>query len=243
MNFTIPLLSYGLLAIVLTLCAGLVPVLKQWKENHLHNFVSFSAGVLMATAFLHMLPDALERASSQQVGTAILLSFIFLFVLEKFIMLHPCEETHCDFHTMGLAAFIGMSTHTFFDGIALGTSFFTGLSSVVFFAIMVHKIPSSFSLASILKAAKWPSKRILLFICLFGSIIPLGAFVSVYFLQTISQQALGIAIALSLGTFLYIATSDFLPEVHRRGKNRFANLASFLAGIALMAMGSFVFNH
>ena len=156
-------------------------------------------------------------------------------------MLHPCEETHCDYHTMGMAAFAGMLTHTFFDGFALGSALMVpGLGTVVFFAIMAHKIPSSFALSSILRKAKWKRGKILLFILVFGSIIPLGAFVSVSLLKSIGDQAVGIALALSLGTFLYISTSDFLPEVHRAHDRRFKNLAAFLGGIVLLALMAFL---
>ena len=196
----------------------------------------------MITAFWHLLPDALEKATGREVGGAILASFVVLFVLEKFIMLHPCEESHCDYHTMGTAAFVGMSIHTFFDGFALGAALgVSGLAPFVFLAIMAHKIPSSFSLASILKKAGWPTRRILFFIFAFGFIIPLGMVISRSLLSSIGNgKATGIALAASLGTFIYIATSDFLPEVHRSGTGRFAKLASFGLGIALMTLITFL---
>src|SRR3989338_4603437 len=130
------LVTFGLLAILLTLLGGAIPLLRRWKEDHLHTFVSFSAGVLIATAFLHLMPDAISRGNPLWVGFCILVSFLFLFILEKFIMLHPCEETHCDYHTMGMAAFAGMLTHTFFDGFALGSALMVpGLGAGCFFGI------------------------------------------------------------------------------------------------------------
>lgn len=231
------MILFSVLAIVLTLAGGVTPVLWKWKEAHLDGFVSFSAGVLLTTAFLHLLPDALEKSPAKTVGLAILASFVFLFVLEKFVMLHPCEEGHCDYHTIGTAAFVGMSIHTLFDGFALGASFeVAGLAPVVFMAIMAHKIPSSFSLASILKKARWSGRRILIFIFLFGFIIPIGAVISHSILSAIGDKGTGIALAASLGTFVYIATSDFLPEVHRAGEGRFAKLAAFGLGIVLMVV-------
>lgn len=227
----------GALAVLLTVLGGVIPLLKRWHDDHLHHFVSFSAGVFMATAFLHLLPEAIERANPSTIGAYILGSFLVLFILEKFIMLHPCEESHCDYHTVGLTAFFGMLIHTFFDGLALGAALTAGhLAPIVFFAIMAHKIPSSFSLASILKKAKWSNAKILLFLVLFGSMIPIGAFASLSIVEGLGTNAVGAALALSLGTFIYIATSDFLPEVHRAHGNKFKNLASFLIGIFLIAL-------
>jgi zinc and cadmium transporter len=238
------LFFFGALSILLTVLGGAIPLLRRWQEDHLHNFVSFSAGVFMATAFLHLLPEAIAMVPPVQIGAYILGSFLALFILEKFIMLHPCEESHCDYHTIGLAAFFGMLIHTFFDGVALGASLMVGnLGSVVFFAIMAHKVPSSFSLASILKKAKWSTRKILVFIFIFGAIIPLGALASLTVLKTVGDQAVGIGLALSLGTFIYIATSDFLPEVHRVHSNKFKNLASFLLGILLIAGMKFLLPH
>lgn len=229
------LLIYSPIAIFLTMMSGVIPLLRQWKEDHLHQFVSFSAGVLLATAFLFLLPDSLKLLDANKVGLFSLISFLFLFILEKFIMLHPCEESHCDYHSMGMAAFCGMMLHTFFDGFALGSTFFIkDLSQFVFFAIMAHKIPSSFALASILKKGKWPTSKIIIFLLIFAMMIPLGAFVSSSILKSLNTTWIGIALALSQGTFLYIATSDFLPEVHRANKTRLMNLTSLLIGIGLM---------
>lgn len=231
----------GLLAVILTMAGGSIPVIRKWKEDHLHSFISFSAGVLLSTAFIHILPDAIHGSDPFLIGLCILASFLFLFILEKFIMLHPCEESHCDYHTIGIAAFVGMSIHTFFDGFALASAFFVkGLGWVVFFAIMAHKIPASFSLAVILKKGGWSTLRILFFIFIFGLIIPFGAFTSHYIIKSIGDQAVEIALALSLGTFIYISTSDFLPEVHRAHSSRLKNLISFLSGIVLMTILAFL---
>jgi zinc and cadmium transporter len=235
MTIYFSLFILGLSAVFLTLLSGSIPLLRHWKEDHLHGFVSFSAGVLIATAFLHLLPEAIERTPAHQVGYYILASFIFLFILEKFVMLHPCEETHCDYHTIGIAAFFGLMTHTLFDGFILGAALMTpGLATIVFFAIMAHKIPSAFALSSILRKARWKKSKIILFLTIFGSVIPFGALCSLTFLKPVEGgSAVGIALSLSLGTFIYISTSDFLPEVHRAGSNRFRNLAAFIAGLIL----------
>ncbi len=234
-------LIYSIFAFVLTVISGTIPLLGVWKDDHLHSFVSFSAGILVSTAFLFLLPDALERVPANEAGIYILLSFVGLFILEKFIMLHPCEESHCNYHTVGITAYIGMFIHTFFDGVALGASLFVeGLGAVVFVAIMAHKVPSSFSLGSILRKANWPRSRVIIFLILFGLTIPLGALVSVNFLHTVTTKGVGIALALSLGTFMYISTSDFLPEVHRAGTQRTRNLICFLAGVGLLILFHFL---
>lgn len=232
---------YGSVAILLTVISGAIPLLKRWQDYHLHRFVCFSAGILIATAFLYLLPEAILLTDSKWIGFFILGSFVTLYILEKFVMLHPCEEVHCDYHNVGIAAYVGMCVHTLFDGLALGSTFFVeGLDWIVFLAIMAHKIPASFSLATILKKAEWKNRQILFFIFIFGSIIPLGAFISSSVLSYLSAPIIGMALSLSLGTFLYIATSDFLPQVHRAGENRLGSLLSFLLGIGVMVVLSII---
>ncbi|MBX7149169.1 ZIP family metal transporter [bacterium] len=244
MSFLSQFFVYGILAVSLTLISGAIPLLNRWKDDHLHGFVSFSAGVLIAIAFVYMLPETMEHLPADKAGLCILGSFLLLFIIEKFVMLHPCEESHCNYHTVGLTAFFGMLTHTFFDGLILGASLLVPhLAPLVFFGIMAHKIPSSFALGSILRKAGWPSVKIILFLLVFGSVIPAGAFTSHYLLESVQGPGVGIAFALSLGTFLYISTSDFLPEVHRAHNRRFHNLVFFLIGIVVMVALKQVAHH
>lgn len=226
------------LTFLLTAAVGFIPILRDWKENHLHHFVSFSAGVLIATGFLHILPEAVHNSlTGELMGLAILSGFLFLFILEKFIMIHPCEETHCDYHSIGVSAFVGIGLHSVFDGIAMGTSFFTpGLVNVLFFAIIVHKMPSSFALASLLKAARWRKQKILIAIILFSLIIPVSAVLSALLLFELPAAIGAFTLNFALGSFLYIATSDFLPEIHRRHEQKTKNLIAFLLGITVMAV-------
>lgn len=238
------LFIYGGMSVLLTMVSGSIPLIKGWKEDHLHNFVSFSAGTLLATAFINILPDAADLLAVQHVGLLALIAFALLFVLERFIMLHPCEETHCDYHTMGLAAYVGMLIHTFMDGLALGAAMMVeGLAWIIFFAIIVHKIPSAFALSSILRKGEWAISKILVGLLIFSLAIPLGTLTSLLILSPITTQATGVALALSLGTFIYIATSDFLPEVHREGTHRIKNLLSFFIGIILVVGTNQLFLH
>lgn len=234
------LYNYGhllFLTFALTWLVGAIPAFRSWKENHLHHFVSFSAGVLIATAFVHILPEVVENSDPHLMGFGILGGFLFLFVLEKFIMIHPCEESHCEFHQFGLSAFIGISLHSMFDGMAMGSSFLDEhLARPVFFAIIVHKMPSAFALASLLKASRWSNRRILIHLVFFSLIIPVTALVTANFLFTLPKSYGSFAMNFSLGSFLYIATSDFLPEIHRRHDQKMKNFVAFLLGVGVMVL-------
>lgn len=222
---------------LLTWLVGSIPTWRDWHDVHLNDFISLSAGVLLATAFLHILPEAVEHGDVHAIGYGILAGFLFLFILEKFAMVHACEEHHCHYHSLGIAAFIGIGLHSFFDGVAMGTSFYVpNLAKAVFVAIVVHKMPSSFALASLFKAAKWPHRKIHLALAGFSLIIPASAFFSLLLLAYLPQWVVDHALNFSLGSFLYIATSDFLPQTHKHTHSKWRGFFFFALGIVLMGL-------
>jgi zinc and cadmium transporter len=146
------------------------------------------------------------------------------------------DEAGCEVHTLGLAAWIGMSLHTMVDGFALGAANHqAGLGLLVFIAILAHKIPSSFSLSAILRAEGYTRGRALAMNAFFALMVPLGA--GVYLLLgglTNLEHFTAGALAFSGGTFLHLALSDVLPDLHRRLSSRWRATLSLLAGLALM---------
>lgn len=232
------------LVFALTLMAGVIPIIRNWHETHLHHFVSFSAGVLIATAFLHMLPAAWQAGSPQWVGVNILIGFIIFFILEKFVMIHACEEHHCDYHRIGMSALVGIGTHSVFDGFFLGASFLVpSLAPAVWFAIVIHKMPAAFALSTLLHSAKWPKKKIVFLLIGFSLIIPVSAVLSRFVLAQFISDQLHSLMGIVAGSFLYIATSDFLPETHRREGRKFKTLIAFLFGVLFVAALEFFGPH
>jgi zinc and cadmium transporter len=195
-----------------------------------------------------MLPEA-YHGGGYRAFTLVPAGFVFLLVLERFFLSHTCEEPlDCKEHTthgLGLTAFLGLAVHTLFDGIALGSSVREGVGMMAFIAIVSHKVPSSLSLASILKAEGERTQTILAYALFYGLMVPVGAalyfgFDAVLRFEKFSPWAL----AFSAGTFLYIAVSDLLPHVNRHGKDRRAiNLVALGAGLLLMLALSRVAEH
>jgi zinc and cadmium transporter len=194
--------------------------------------IHFSAGVLLGVSFLHMMPEAYDHVGSSQAGLFVLLGYFSIFLLERFVMIHPCEEHGCDYHTLGLAALAGFSFHSFLGGVALGSSLLVpGLAMAVFIATIVHKGPEAFSLASLLLLGQGSRRKAIGMIALFSLMVPLGVFLAVLELPSFGDRFVGIAVALSAGTFLHLATGDLLPGTHSRGGDRWKGLAGFVLGI------------
>jgi zinc transporter ZupT len=230
-------LFLAIIAVIgLTLAGGLLPLAREWSRSTLRMMLAFGTGVLLGAAFFHMLPEAVHGLGDR-AGVAVLAGFLVIYVLERFVMMHPCEEEGCSFHHMGMAAFAGISLHALIDGLALGAGVaIPHLSLAVTAAIVLHKLPAAVSLTGILLHCDYPRKRIVPMIVGFALATPIGAVISFFVLRDLTGPALPVAIGFSAGTFLAIATADLLPQIHSPAQGRFRNLAALFAGLALISL-------
>jgi len=243
------------------LAGGVLPLVGAMRRSDL--LLSFSAGVMLGASFFHMLPEAVSLGGARVVP-AVLAGFLALYLLERFVLIHVCGEpepnarlatrtvhetepaghlghvhgdsTGCEVHTLGMAAFVGMSLHTAVDGFALGAANHEeGLGLLVFIAILAHKIPSSFSLSAILRHEGYGRGRALGMNALFALMVPLGALVYVALRAVVQvRDFTAWALAFSAGTFLHLALSDILPDLHRRAGSKWRLSGSLVVGMAVM---------
>ncbi|MDZ7372376.1 MAG: ZIP family metal transporter [candidate division KSB1 bacterium] len=216
---------------------GFIPMLWQRNQYGLRLSVSFGAGVLLGAAFLHMLPEAAELTGSS-VGVGILAGFLLMYVTEKFVMTHPCDAEHCDYHRVGWAAFGGLTLHSLVDGVALGSgALVPAIGPSVALAILFHKLPASVALSSVLLRSGFSRLKTQLAVTAFGAGVPIGAILTRWALAGLPPSALGALVAFSAGTFIHIATDDLMPEIHRVQEGRFVNLLAFAAGLGFVFAG------
>ncbi len=237
------LLIYSVCIFSAAFLGGMLPLwLPLKKDSHLKLFVSFGAGLLLGLAFLHMLPES-SHLIGDRFGIWFLLGFVILLVLERFVMIHACEEHGCHYHTVGITAFLGLTVHGLIEGLALGSSIvLPPLAFLVLLAIVSHKGPSGIALTSILRMSGRSTSQIVLFnlgVALSG---PLGLLLAYAFMKTAQiEETSGALLALSAGTFLYIGGCDLLPELHRTGEEKFKRLVAFLFGLGMSYLsGAFI---
>ena len=145
----------------ITMIGGWLPTVKQWSTETFRLIISFCAGVLLGTVFFHMLPSV-ASALGTDLGYPMMIGFLLIFVSEKFIMVHPCEEGECDYHKIGLAAFIGIGFHSLLDGLAIGAGHMMNLTIVILLAVTVHKFPAALALSSILiKGGEYTRQKVI----------------------------------------------------------------------------------
>jgi zinc and cadmium transporter len=259
------LLLYALAILGGAVAGGVLPLVGPMRRSD--QLLSFSGGVMLGAAFFHMLPEGVALGGAATLPWA-LLGFLVLYLLERFVLVHICaepgmnlalatatvhqphahpghvhgDEAGCEVHTLGLAAWIGMSIHTMVDGFALGAANHeAGLGLLVFIAILAHKVPSSFSLSVILRAEGYGRWKALWMNAFFALMVPLGAGVYLGLRGLVSMERFtAFALAFSGGTFLHLSLSDILPDLHRRGGAKWRITLALLVGVALMGALRFI---
>ena len=211
--------------------------------------VGLAVGSLLGDAFLHLIPEALESGiGSAGVGSAVMCGVLVFFVLEKFLHWHHCHGEHeeCeeaaalhDHAPKELGALILSAdfVHNGIDGIIIGASFLVspevGIATTS--AVVLHEIPQEIADFGLLIHAGWSRARALLWNFLSALPAFLGA-LFVLMLGTRVEHVIPLAAAFTAGAFIYIASADLVPELHKTegiGKTTLQILAVAL-GFGLM---------
>jgi zinc and cadmium transporter len=220
----------------ITMVGGWLPTVKTWSKSTFQMIISFCAGVLLGAVFFHILPES-APVLGDTMGYPIMAGFLMIFLLEKFIMVHPCEEGECDYHKVGLSAYVGIGIHSVLDGVAIGAGSLMNLSLVIILAVTIHKFPAALALSSMLvKGAEYSRRKILISMFIFALATPVGALLSYSILQDWDAHMVAIALGVSGGTFLYISVSDLLPTVFEEHEKGYKNLVCLCLGILVMIL-------
>ncbi len=227
------MLAYILSSIALISLISLVGIFffAQKIEKHLFYLVSFAVGALLGVTFLDLLQET-------QQFSVVLLGILVFFILEKILYWHHhhhYEEKHKK-HCAPYAYLnlFGDGLHNFLDGMIIASSYLTSipLGMSVTFAIALHELPQEIGDYGILLASGLDRKTALGYNFLSAA----SAFLGGLLVYAFSLQLEGIDeifIAFAAGGFLYIATADLLPELHkeRAFKKSLQQILCILLGI------------
>ena len=225
-----------LFVFAITMIGGWIPTFKLWPQVVFRLVISFCAGVLLGAVFFHVLPE-IGPVLGTQLGYSVMFGFFLIFVLEKFIMVHPCEEEKCDYHKIGVAAYVGIGFHSILDGVAIGAGTLMDLSLVIILAVTIHKFPAALALSSLLvKGGEYSRRKILLSMFIFSLATPFGALIAVFVLQGLDEYVVATALGVSAGTFLFISIGDLLPTVYEEHEKGYKNLVALCLGTLVMVL-------
>ncbi len=229
---------------VLSLLATFVLSLKKWSDSLTTKLITFAAGVLLSTAILDLLPEALSRDGFVRMSFVFLLGGVTVsFFLEKSILTY--HHHHHDQHHAKPSVYlmlVGDSIHNFLDGVAIATSYLTnpylGISTAI--AVASHEIPQEISDFTVAIESGLSRKKALM-INLYSSFASaagaMATLVMYQFIMTYSSYVF----AFAAGNFLYIACADIIPEIHKnKGKeSQLSQSLLFIVGIGV----SFAFKY
>ena len=213
---------------------GVFFILKKesWAKRNSFYLISFSAGVILTIGFLHLLPEAIEN--TRYAFHTILFTILGFYTLEHVMVIHHCNEEDCDVHTLSSVAVAGMIFHSLLDGFIIGVSFEASakIGIVAAFGVLLHKIPVGLSVTSMLLHDNIERAKVLRFGILIALATPVGAILSFFITRQMPPQALGILLAISAGSFVYLGASDLLPETHK--KQHKSNILMVFLGVGII---------
>jgi zinc and cadmium transporter len=224
--------------VLATLLGGLLSVgaaallTEQVLGRVVKSLVSLSAGVLLGTALLQVLPEAFERnAPPQALFATLLAGLLFFFLLEKAEIYrhghhHEGDDPHHHHHhgfdaeqagRGGWSVLLGDSIHNFCDGVIIAAAFLadTQLGVVTALAVIAHEIPQEVGDFIVLRNAGLSRARALAYNAVSGLAAVAGGVLG-YFVAGPWESLFPYLLVVAASSFVYVAVADLMPQLQRR---------------------------
>ncbi|WP_342616932.1 ZIP family metal transporter [Rhodoferax sp. GW822-FHT02A01] len=239
--------------------------------RYTQHMLSLAAGALMATAFMHLLPEAFESGlEPHDLFLILLVGLVFFFLLDKAELWHhghehhhgpQTEEDHSDHAhhdhdhahhahagpTGGSwAVLAGDSVHCFGDGMLIASAFIADLrlGAIASLAVLAHEVPHHMGDLMVLRGGTSNKRAALIKVSLAGAVTALGGVVG-YWLVDQLHAYLPYFLVLASSSFIYVALADLIPQLqkHLSARQTAAQIAWLALGIVLVAVLSSVGEH
>ncbi len=193
--------------------------------------IAFGAGFMIAVAILGVLPEVFR--TGPEAGIYVVAGYLGMHVAQHVLVphFHYGEETHRVSAVTGVTALVGLSFHTFFDGVAIASGFLVSgrLGLLLFLAVLVHKLPEGVTMASMMLAGGQSRARAVAS----GAGLGISTLLGVALTEVVAPLARH-GLALSAGVTLYVAASNLVPEFQQR--RRGLPTLAFLGGVAVFGL-------
>lgn len=235
--------TIGSVAVVsaLSLVGALTLVVRAGVlERSLLALISFAAGALLGDAFIHLLPEVAESEAGFDLTASfcLLAGVLAFFVLEKVLHWHHAHYPHAEVvHPVAVTNLVGDGLHNFVDGSIIAGGFLvsTELGIATAVAVVLHEIPQELGDFAILVRAGLKPRRALTLNALSALAALLGALATLATSSVVAGVE-RVLVPATAGAFVYIASTDLLPELHKEpdARRSAVQLVGVLAGIAVM---------
>ena len=226
------------------------------------HLLSLAAGALLATAFMHLLPEAFESSSgAHDLFATLLVGEVFFFLLDKAELWHhghehshpvpaPHAHDHDHGHSHGHAhaprgggwsVLTGDSVHCFGDGILIASAFLADMRLGVIAAVSVlaHEVPHHMGDLVVLRQSSPNRRMAFIKVSLAGAVTALGGVVGYYLVGQL-QDFLPYFLVVASSSFVYVALADLIPQLQKRlsARDTAVQIAWLVAGMAVVTMVS-----
>ncbi|MEK6889104.1 MAG: ZIP family metal transporter [Nanoarchaeota archaeon] len=243
---------YALISVLIVSLISLVGVISlsvgaERLRKFLIYLISFSAGALLGDAFIHLLPEIVEKNGfGLNISFYLLSGIAIFFILEKLIHWNHChaemisEKKDKHIHAFAYTNLIGDGLHNFLDGVIIASSYLVsmpaGIATTI--AVVLHEIPQEIGDFAVLLHGGFSKGKALLMNFASALLAVLGVIV-VFVLGDFVESLEFILVPVAAGGFVYIAGSDLIPELHKHSHAFSRNLLqviAFIVGIGVMAL-------
>ncbi len=210
------------------------------------HLLSLAAGALLATAFMHLLPEAFEsQAGAHDLFATLLVGVVFFFLLDKAELWHhghehshaepaahdaPHDHHHGHHHghdhghahhhgprAGGWALLTGDSVHCFGDGILIASAFMADMRLGVIAAVSVMAHEVPHHMGDLVVLRQTSANRRMALL----KVSLAGAVTALggavgYFLVGQLQDFLPYFLAVASSSFVYVALADLIPQLQKR---------------------------
>ena len=230
--------------------------------RYTQHMLSLSAGALMATAFMHLLPEAFEsQAGAHDLFFALLVGLVFFFLLDKAELWHHGHEHHQHaapakdpahehphhahhHHTPqpgSWAVLTGDSVHCFGDGVLIASAFMADLrlGAIASLAVLAHEVPHHMGDLMVLRSGASNKRMALIKVSMAGAVTALGGLLGFWLVDQL-QDYLPYFLVVASSSFVYVALADLIPQLQRQlnARETAVQITWLLAGILLVKLVS-----
>jgi zinc and cadmium transporter len=224
--------------------------------RYTQHMLSLAAGALLATAFMHLLPEAFEsQVGAHDLFVTLLIGLVFFFLLDKAELWHHGHEhhhahEHQDHHHHNhhhheghnakagtWAVLTGDSVHCFGDGVLIASAFMADmrLGVIASMAVLAHEVPHHMGDLMVLRSATSNRRAALIKVSLAGAVTVLGGLLGFWLVEQL-QDYLPYFLVVASSSFVYVALADLIPQLQKRlsARETAAQIGWLLVGIALV---------
>ena len=230
--------------------------------RYTQHMLSLAAGALLATAFMHLLPEAFEsQVGSHELFPTLLVGLVFFFLLDKAELWHHGHEhhhghdhDHAHDHSHdhadsqapapsggSWAILTGDSVHCFGDGVLIASAFVADmrLGVVAALAVLMHEVPHHMGDLAVLRQASDNRRMALVKVSLAGGLTALGGVVG-FFLVAQLEAYLPYFLAIASSSFLYVALADLIPQLQKKlsARETLSQIVWLAVGMGMVTLAS-----